>query len=336
MKKRRNRSVDPGAGRARAHGGRSSPQVLPDIGATELRRFKLARNLLEKELTEPVGSLIKDLTGLHLHVIWHEPFDAHRPGKALKLCPGTNGETPDRSGTHATCSGCLEGNWKPSVEPLGKGHRFVGSCGVTTFRVGIQTGTHASPLTLALQAHVGADGSRRRGSVPCSKFEQAVALLQLLKRDLEMALRAATAEMALQRLHRRLPVLRKEAKLIRAVKKSESLGEPVLPGRSSHAQRIVQRMISHVHEHFHRPMSLKQVASAIGMNASYLSDLFSRQLGMTFHQYLVEVRMAKARQLLLSPHRRIAEVACAVGYASADQFRHAFKAHAGVPPSHWR
>lgn len=336
MKKRRARAAVAGSKRDRASARGAAPHRAPPMGAAELRHFKLSRDLLEKQLTDPVGSLIKELTGLQLHLLWHEPFDAHKPGGALKLCPGTDGVTPHRAEPHVTCNGCLAERWKPSVEPHGTGIRFVGLCGVTTFRVGVQTGTHASPLTLALQAHVGADGSRRRGAVPPSKFEQAVALLQMLKRDLELALRAATAEMALSRLHRRLPVLRKEAQLVRTVRKSDSFGEPVLPGRSSHAQRIAQRMVAYVHEHFHHPMSLSQVASAIGMNASYLSDLFSRQLGMTFSHYLLEVRMAKARQLLLSPHRRIGEVACAVGYASADQFRHAFKAHAGVPPSEWR
>jgi AraC-like DNA-binding protein len=336
MTKRRARSVVADSKQDHAPSRRATGRTLPQMGAAELRHFKISKDLLEKQLTDPVGTLIKELTGLQLHVLWHEPFDAQRPGRTLKLCPGSNSASPHRVGPQAACIGCLEENWKPSVEPFGTGSRFVGSCGVTTFRVGIQTGTRASPLTLALQAHVSEERSRSRGTVPSTKFDQAVALLQMLKRDLEMALRAANAELALKRLHRRLPVLRKEAQLVQVVRQSDALDEPVLPGRSSHAQRIVQRMISHVHEHFHRPMSLTQVASAIGMNASYLSDLFSRQLGMTFHQYLVEVRMAKARQLLLSPHRRISEVACAVGYASADQFRHAFKAHAGVPPSQWR
>lgn len=337
MRKRRARSAVAASKHDGAPGRGAAPHLSPPMGAAELRRFKLSKDLLEKELTDPVGSLIKELTGLQLQVIWHEPFDVHKPGKVLKLCPGSNGETPLIAGRQATCHGCLEGNWKPSVEPLERGSRFVGSCGVTTYRVGIQTGTHASPLTLAVQAQVGADGNRRRGIVASSKFEQAVALLQMLKRDLEMALRAANAELALSRLHRRMPVLKKEARLVAAIRReSEHSAHPLLPGGGGHSQRIVQSMVAYIHEHFHRPMGLTQVAHALKMNASYLSALFSRQLGMTFSHYLLEVRMAKARQLLLQPHRRVSEVACAVGYSGADQFRQAFRAHAGLPPSQWR
>ena len=83
-------------------------------------------------------------------------------------------------------------------------------------------------------------------------------------------------------------------------------------------------------------MSLCVVATALEMNAAYLCHLFSRTLGVTFHQYLTELRMAKAKELLLDPHRRVCDVASAVGYASSDQFRHAFKTHAGIPPSAWR
>lgn len=105
---------------------------------------------------------------------------------------------------------------------------------------------------------------------------------------------------------------------------------------SAHAQQIVLAMIAFVHHHYSRPMNLAVVAADLKMNAAYLSDLFSRTQGVGFHRFLEEVRLEKARELLKDPRNRVCEVACAVGYASADQFRHAFKAHAGVPPSTWR
>jgi len=306
------------------------------MGAGGLRKFKTSKDLLEEQLTGPFGTIIKELTGLELHVLWHQPFDGQKSGGALKLCPEARNTASADGSIPPICEACLDGKWRSRVTETAGHHRFTGVCGLTTFRVGVETGGNTSPLTLALQALVrNGDGRPRRG-VRAAKFEQGIALLRLLKRDLEMALRAATAEIALERLHRRLPVLRKEAKLVRALQR-ESDATIFIGGRGgSHAQRIAQRMVAYVHDHFHRPMSLAQMAAAMKMNAAYLSDLFSRQLGMTFHHYLTEVRMAKARQLLLNPHRRISEVAGAVGYASADQFRHAFKAHAGVPPSQWR
>jgi len=72
------------------------------------------------------------------------------------------------------------------------------------------------------------------------------------------------------------------------------------------------------------------------MNASYLSALFSQTTGATFHHFLEEVRLSKARELLRDPRNRIGDVARASGYASLDAFRHAFKAHEGLSPEAWR
>jgi two-component system response regulator YesN len=72
------------------------------------------------------------------------------------------------------------------------------------------------------------------------------------------------------------------------------------------------------------------------MNASYRSALFSQTTGVTFHHFLEEVRLSKAKALLRDPRNRVGEVACAAGYACPDSFRHAFKAHEGLSPETWR
>jgi AraC-like DNA-binding protein len=315
----------------------AAARTLPWVGAGELRRFKASRDLHEKQLAGPIGKMLKELTDLPLHILWHEVFDSQRSGKALRLCPGSKHKGGADADTSPICEGCLERNWKPSVAPFDDGRRFVGPCGVENYRVAVKTGNNVSPLTLAIQAHLHGGSGKARDRVPEAKFEQTIALVHLIKRDLEMSLRAATAEVALERLRKRMPVIKREARLAKVLHDHDghSRSADWLSG-DNHAQRIVQSMTIYVHEHFQRPMSLSEVATTLGMNASYLSDLFSRNLGMPFHQYLVEIRMANARQLLLAPHRRICDVACAVGYSSADQFRHAFKAHAGVPPSAWR
>ena len=107
---------------------------------------------------------------------------------------------------------------------------------------------------------------------------------------------------------------------------------PSLACSGSHAQKLVEAMRDYVHQHYHRPISLDELASAMKRNASYLSALFSQTTGVTFHQFLEEVRLSKARELLRDPRNRVGEVARAAGYASPDSFRHAFKAHEGLSP----
>jgi two-component system response regulator YesN len=138
---------------------------------------------------------------------------------------------------------------------------------------------------------------------------------------------------------RRLNHTQTEATRLRGELRHRLPGLPestVQPGLGSHAQKLVEAMLDYVHQHGHRPISLDDLASAMKMNASYLSALFSQTTGVTFHHFLEEVRLSKARELLHDPRNRVREVARAAGYASPDSFRHAFKAHEGLSPDAWR
>jgi len=127
-----------------------------------------------------------------------------------------------------------------------------------------------------------------------------------------------------------------------------SVSDPAEPGDSAgegrevglrtgrRARQIVNEMLAYMEEHYASRLTLKEVAEALKMNGAYLSSIFSRSMGVTFHRYLEEMRMVKAMELLRDPHSRVREVALAAGYASSDAFRHAFKAYTGTSPSDWR
>jgi AraC-like DNA-binding protein len=143
----------------------------------------------------------------------------------------------------------------------------------------------------------------------------------------------------LENASRRLGNARVETARLRAELRRRLPGLPdsaVQPGSGSHAQKLVEAMIDYVHEHYLGPISLGELAAAMKMNASYVSALFSQTTGVTFHHFLEELRLSKAKELLRDPRNRVSEVACAACYASPDAFRHAFKAHEGVSPEAWR
>jgi transcriptional regulator GlxA family with amidase domain len=147
-----------------------------------------------------------------------------------------------------------------------------------------------------------------------------------IRRELEIArLRLRNLEAEDARLQRELR--------LRAPRIPESRG---CAGTGSHSEQIVQLMLDHMHLHYRQPLQLGDVAKALEMNACYLSTLFSRTLGVTFHYYLDELRLAAAKELLRDPIRRVREVAYAVGYASAGSFRSAFRSKNGIAPSAWR
>jgi AraC-like DNA-binding protein len=207
--------------------------------------------------------------------------------------------------------------------------RFSGHCGSLNFCTRLPATD--SCLTLMIQL------SKPRTS-DYGRFSRAVALLQLIAHDLESALETVRWRNEAKRLSDRLQQILVEEHRLRG-----ELHErfPELPeedperANRSHSQELVNTMQTYVLAHYHRPLQLGDVAAALRMNPSYLSALFSRTTGVTFHRYLEEVRLARAKEMLANPANRVCEVACSVGYASASQFRHMFKQRTGVAPHLW-
>ena len=83
-------------------------------------------------------------------------------------------------------------------------------------------------------------------------------------------------------------------------------------------------------------ISLDSVSAILNLNASYFSALFKRTFQVNFLDYLTELRMEAAKELLHDPLRSTAEVANMVGYESANYFTRAFKKKVGVTPTDYR
>ena len=79
-------------------------------------------------------------------------------------------------------------------------------------------------------------------------------------------------------------------------------------------------------------LSLAVVANQLNISYGYLSTIFTKSVGYSFKTYLVEVRMEKARQLLLSRTYRIYEIAEMVGYKNPRYFTDAFKRYYNYSP----
>lgn len=88
--------------------------------------------------------------------------------------------------------------------------------------------------------------------------------------------------------------------------------------------------------HFSEPVSLAEAAAVAHLSVRQFTDLFRRQVGMTPHQYLTELRMKEAWRLLEQSELSVQRVADAVGYSSLSAFSDRFRGHFGKSPSHFR
>ncbi|WP_058308495.1 response regulator transcription factor [Gracilibacillus massiliensis] len=100
---------------------------------------------------------------------------------------------------------------------------------------------------------------------------------------------------------------------------------------------IVALAKNYIDQHFHNhSISLKQVANYVQVNPTYLSKQIKSDIGVSFVQYLTNVRINKALYLMKDPYLKIYEVAEMVGYSTQHYFCNAFKKVVGFSPTEYR
>ena len=96
---------------------------------------------------------------------------------------------------------------------------------------------------------------------------------------------------------------------------------------------LIRRVIGHIRTETARPLSLRSLAEQCNVNASYLSNLFRTETGMTLTEYINQYRIEKAVPLLLHTGMSIAQVSESVGFLDENYFARIFKKIMGVSPN---
>ncbi|WP_066067059.1 response regulator transcription factor [Neobacillus soli] len=99
---------------------------------------------------------------------------------------------------------------------------------------------------------------------------------------------------------------------------------------------IVQNVLQFIHAHYDQGISLKTLGQQFHVNAIYLGQLFQKEVGVVFSEYLNRYRLEKAKELLKTTHYRAGEIGKKVGYSDTTYFYKQFKKTVGTTPSEWR
>jgi len=98
---------------------------------------------------------------------------------------------------------------------------------------------------------------------------------------------------------------------------------------------MMNQIITFIHQHYKDDISLDHCAEMVGVNAYTLSKWFKQASGVNFIDYLTDIRIKKAKELLRSTDKLINDIAQEVGYQQR-YFNRIFKKHVGVTPSEYR
>ena len=112
--------------------------------------------------------------------------------------------------------------------------------------------------------------------------------------------------------------------------------EAMMREKEQKSERRIEMAKDYIALHYSEPFTLTEIAEYVELNASYFSNLFKTETGMNFSEYLLNVRMDKAKELLKDPKIRIYEIGQLVGYEDAVSFGRAFKKKWGISPKEYR
>lgn len=107
--------------------------------------------------------------------------------------------------------------------------------------------------------------------------------------------------------------------------------------REENYQSLVDKAIAYIKENYRdEDLTLQKVADAIHVSAPYLSNLFKREKGLNFSNYLFELRMKEAMYLLREKKEKTYIVAEKVGYKNPQYFSICFKKYTGYTPKEYK
>ena len=106
--------------------------------------------------------------------------------------------------------------------------------------------------------------------------------------------------------------------------------------KEKEAVSVIDRAKAYIDENFRRDISLDDVSREVDISPYYFSKLFKQETGKNFIEYLTEIRLKNARELLQNSQLSIKEICVQSGYGDPNYFSRIFKKYEGVTPSEFR
>lgn len=100
--------------------------------------------------------------------------------------------------------------------------------------------------------------------------------------------------------------------------------------------RQIRQVYAYIEQHYAEHLSLEEVAGIVNLSPVYFSNLFKKESGQNFTEYLTAYRMKKAKEFLREGKLNINEIANELGYSDARYFSKVFKKEVGVKPTDYR
>ena len=187
--------------------------------------------------------------------------------------------------------------------------------------------------------------SSPEGELLNSRLGRYNALISLLKLSVKMMMRNdqnADEKDVMARLSSRFDILKAASGKDSFRSTAEKILNSALNARRENNtdakySHVITKAEKYVRENYCDPnISLISVANHVNMSSAYFSTVFSQTTGRSFINYLTELRIEKAKELLISTNMKLSDIAMEIGYSEPNYFSHVFRKSEGITPKEFR
>lgn len=108
------------------------------------------------------------------------------------------------------------------------------------------------------------------------------------------------------------------------------------PAADSQNANAIELAIARIQNEFERDLNMKLLARELGVGYSWFRHTFATHTGLSPHQYLLELRLVRARSLLVETKLSVKEIAMQTGFGDEFYFSRLFRQKLNLTPSQWR
>lgn len=105
--------------------------------------------------------------------------------------------------------------------------------------------------------------------------------------------------------------------------------------RRKESKRTIYQAMEYIRTHLQLDLSLEHCARQFNFSPGYFSNLFKKEAGMPFQQFVIQEKMERAKSMLIEDHQ-VQEIAQELGYEHRRYFSDVFKKYTGMTPSEFR
>lgn len=102
------------------------------------------------------------------------------------------------------------------------------------------------------------------------------------------------------------------------------------------SEEYILKSLTYINHHFREDITLHMMASKAHLTANYFSEKFHNVTGMSFQNFLLNMRLGYARSLLSTTSMTVSEICFTSGFNSVPYFNRVFKKHFGQSPNSYR